>query len=103
MRTADSAAHELGPLVDPGLDQVLHLGELRGVGEWADHRLLIVRIGDKHGGRGPGRKLFHLGEARTRNHHARRRGAALADIAHGAKHALGHGIGEIGIVEEDVG
>ena len=61
LRQARSTADELGAFVDAGLDKLLHLGELRRVGQRTEHRLLVQRIAHDDPGRRLGRQFLHFG------------------------------------------
>ena len=94
---------ELGSFVDALLDVAAHplaLGlryERAETGVGVERIARRVRLGRLHG------DLLSFCEARTRDEHARQRAARLAGVEEGLADAIGDGLLEVGVLEDDVG
>src|SRR5207244_3411924 len=97
------ARHQLGALVDAGLDEALDLFVLGGVDDRAEPGFRTARVADDEALGGRLGDRLHLVVPVGRHEHAGRRGAGLAAIHHHAVDALGDGHLEVDVGQQDVG
>jgi hypothetical protein len=98
-----AAGEERGTLVDALLDEATDAVALRGRHERPEPAGLLERVARRErrsGGRGD---LLGLGEALARHDHAGERRAGLARVEEALADTVGDGLGEVGVVEDDVG
>ena len=98
-----AAGEQRGALLIALVDVAPHPLALDGGHERAEAAGLLERVAGGvrlGGGRGDG---LHLGQAAARHQHAGERGAGLAGVEEALAHAVGDGLLQVGVVEDDVG
>ena len=92
-----------GSFVDALLDVAAHPLELGGRHERPEAGVAVEGVAGRVGLRRLHRQRLDLGQARPGDDHAGERRAGLAGVDVAGRHAGGHGGGEVGVLEDDVG